>query len=31
MKKAEFRPASATGVPMESWVIISVYFDIYVE
>ncbi len=28
---AEFRPASATGVPIESWVIISVYFDIYVE
>jgi TonB family protein len=29
--KAEFRPASARGVPIESWVIISVYFDIYVE
>ena len=31
INKAEFRPASATGVPIESWVIISVYFDIYVE
>jgi TonB family protein len=31
ISKAEFRPASATGVPIESWVIISVYFDIYVE
>lgn len=31
INRAEFRPASATGVPIESWVIISVYFDIYVE
>lgn len=31
INKAVFSPASATGVPIESWVIISVYFDIYVE
>ena len=29
--KAEFMPAMSAGVPTESWVIVSVYFDIYVE
>ena len=29
--RAEFRPASAAGNPTESWVTVSVYFDIYVE
>lgn len=28
---AEFKPASAAGAPVESWVTVSVYFDIYVE
>jgi TonB family protein len=31
LQNAEFRPASAAGVPVECWVIVSVYFDIYVE
>lgn len=31
LAKAEFSPAAAAGVPIESWVIVSVYFDIYVE
>lgn len=31
INKAEFRPALAMDMPIESWVIISVYFDIYVE
>ena len=29
--RAEFLPASAAGNPTESWVTVSVYFDIYVE
>jgi TonB family protein len=29
--RAEFLPATAAGHPTESWVTISVYFDIYVQ
>jgi TonB family protein len=29
--RAEFVPAIAAGTPTESWVTVSVYFDIYVE
>lgn len=29
--RAEFLPATAAGRPSESWVTVSVYFDIYVE
>jgi hypothetical protein len=31
LHNAVFRPASADGVPVECWVIVSVYFDIYLE